>query len=519
MNIKKRVFKTLLITFGSIIVIILLFLLLLKYEISWKISNVGREVSPDGRYSVLFQSVGEADWPFGYSHAKVTVYDGKKKIKSFREDIADDGAAFREDNYSVSWMLYGLVITFKGSEQGDREEEIFYDGRDSFKGYSEDEIESVLKERYDFKNIEQITKKNNEYDIRADGINFSADTTLSLHDSYKQELFKATTEELCPGKIQRSVSWDVSEGIDPSKLIYTPIFSMNNYGTQDLEAFCRDMCRWLEDCFKELPYDEGKDIYDSTGIIVETPEYGQVEFDFRSMTDLERFTDDSTEFYNELYHCISHFINEKYNAEMKKYDTDEISEGTVVDDENMLDITDDAIKQWASYEPEMVWDFSDEIEYALTAVDRALGSSFYVLLSFDKKGNKDSAELVNGDPFCGECGEAAFMKFLDDGKTGFIALSYNGGCDGLLYETFDGGLKFHFVELPLPDISLLDGKKYNPFVLPEDVWEESGKIYLKMKQGIDGDYHGKELDGARAAGIYESVDGGKTFEFLREEAE
>ena len=43
-------------------VILLIFWLIIKYEMSWKITNVGLEESPEGRYTVLFQSVGEADW-------------------------------------------------------------------------------------------------------------------------------------------------------------------------------------------------------------------------------------------------------------------------------------------------------------------------------------------------------------------------------------------------------------------------------------------------------------------------
>ena len=122
----KKIIKTIIGTVLVLAAMILLLLLLFKYEMSWKITNVGVEESPDKRYSVLFQAVGEADWPFGYSHAKVTVKDGKKTIESFREDIADDGGQFRPDNYSVEWMKYGVIITFMGSEQPDRGSTVFW---------------------------------------------------------------------------------------------------------------------------------------------------------------------------------------------------------------------------------------------------------------------------------------------------------------------------------------------------------------------------------------------------------
>ncbi len=110
----------------------------------------------------------------------------------------------------------------------------------------------------------------------------------------------------------------------------------------------------------------------------------------------------------------------------------------------------------------MAYDFPDGREYALVPIDRALGSSYYVLLAFAEKGDPGSAELVTDDPFNQHGGEARFLTFLADGKTGFAGLSYSGGSMGMLFET---------------------------------------------------------LDGARTVGIYASTDGGQSFAFVREEAE
>ena len=74
------------------------------YDLDMKVAKVGEEYSPDGRYKVLLQSVGEPAWPYGDYHAKVTVYDGKKVIKKFKRNISDDGGQFREGSYSIEWM-------------------------------------------------------------------------------------------------------------------------------------------------------------------------------------------------------------------------------------------------------------------------------------------------------------------------------------------------------------------------------------------------------------------------------
>ncbi len=89
----------------------------------------------------------------------------------------------------------------------------------------------------------------------------------------------------------------------------------------------------------------------------------------------------------------------------------------------------------------------------------------------------------------------------------------------MLFETFDGGKSFREIILPSPKIELPTGEFYNPFVMPEAAWEESDTIYLKISQGPDGDHHSKALGNERTVGIYASKDRGKTFEFIREEAE
>ena len=521
----KKIIKVI----GIFLLVLFVFGLFMKYQMSWKITNIGREQSPDGRYSVIFQAVGEADWPFGASHAKVTVKDGKRTVDSFFQDIYDDGVQFIPENYSVEWMKYGCIIHFIGSEQPDSEIEVFYDGRDSFEGYSDEEIEDILRERYGIKNVEKISRDKDGYAIRGDGIDFRADASLALHDSYPQEVFKAVTDELFPERFMRSLDWDVEEGESPDDLVYTPVISMNGSGSQDLNSYCDDICEWLDCCFDRLPYSKAQKMYDSTGIILELPGYEKAIFSFDNMLRLDSYADDKVGFYNNLYTCIERYLNHEYdyfeNVPSGKDTIDEanVSDDTLNENDDTLnetgEITDEAIKQWASYDFDVAFDSPDGREYALIPIDRALGSSLYVLMVFNEKGNPDSASLLNADPFNQHGGEARFITFLSDGITGFAALSYAGGSEGLLFETVDGGKSYQEVILPSPKIELPTGEFYNPFVMPEDAWEESDTIYLKVSQGPDGDHHSEKLGGARTVGIYASKDKGKTFEFVREEAE
>ncbi len=518
---REKIIKAIKIVFGIFVIflgVLLILGLIIKYNVSWKLTDVGEEISPDGRYRLLFQAIGEADFPFGSSHARVTLYDDDRKITSFDEDIADDGGQFRPENYSVIWMPYGAVITFTGSEQADHEEEVFYDGRESFEGYTDEEIKSILKSRYNISDVERITKVGGGYRIKADGINFFADDKMSFHNSYQQELVKAITEEVFPKVVQRSLEWDIQEGETPADIIYTPVISMNGPGKQDIDAFCSDICRWLEYCFERLPYEEGKDAY--TGFIPSIPGYQNVKYYYND-TNIDKLMEDNADFYNSLYiflnRYMDHEFDDLYQISDESNTTDEITE-EADEESSELERTEENIKQWASYEPEIIYDFPDGNEYALVAVDRALGSSFYVLLSYAERGNADSASLINQDPYNGQCGTASFMTFLDDNRTGFIGLTFNGGSEGLLYMTTDAGKSFREVILPSPNIELPDGKLYNPFVVIEDAWEESGKIYLKVGQGSEGDYYNDELDG-HPYGIYVSEDNGESFSFLKETVE
>lgn len=279
-----------------------LFIIHMRSMESSRLTDVGTEISPDGKYRIVFQAVGSADFPFGSSHAKATLYDGNVEILSFNEDIADDGAAFRTDNYCVEWLPYGVVITFMGSEQPDHEMALWYDGSD-FVGYTDEEIEYILKMRYHIENVEILSRDNNRYRIESDGIVFYADNTMFLHDSYRQELVKAMTEEVFSEVIQRRLEWDKQEGATPADIVYTPIISMNSTEKQDIDSFCGDICKWLEYCFDKLPYEEGQDIY--TGLIVAIPDYQNVTFHFTSHYWLKNFKEYNTDFYNSLNRYIN----------------------------------------------------------------------------------------------------------------------------------------------------------------------------------------------------------------------
>ncbi len=109
------------------------------------------------------------------------------------------------------------------------------------------------------------------------------------------------------------------------------------------------------------------------------------------------------------------------------------------------------------------------------------------------------------------------FDFIGDSNLGFACLSYNVGDNAFLFRTEDGGKSFLQINYPSAKVKLSDGTIYNPFVIPEKVWEEGKELYLLAGQSPwSGDYYSEELD-KYPSGLYVSHDGGMSFEYIGEQ--
>lgn len=122
----KKAVKIVLIIFTTIIISVGIYIGQCVYKIEYRLTDKGEELSPDGKYAVLFQMVGEPDWPFGATTVRVTVraVENNEKIKVIQTDIQDDGAVLREYNWNVLWEEDDVIITLIGSEQEDKVYEV-----------------------------------------------------------------------------------------------------------------------------------------------------------------------------------------------------------------------------------------------------------------------------------------------------------------------------------------------------------------------------------------------------------
>ena len=147
----------------------------------------------------------------------------------------------------------------------------------------------------------------------------------------------------------------------------------------------------------------------------------------------------------------------------------------------------------------------DGIRYKLNIDDKATGSFFYSLHKTNDSGS--NWIVINENPFNGAVGETYGIYFINE-NIGFIGVSRNGGCEGELYRTEDGGKSFSKIEFEGKIVTLDNGTSIIHFDYPTIPYEKDGKLYLNMEQGADGDYDGN------SSLVYNSNDNGVTWEYI-----
>ena len=98
------------------------------YVTRYKIHEVDYSTSQDGKYVLLFQQVGDPDWPFGHTHARLLLKDESGMIAKYSFDVANDGANVHSDSWHVSWKDTCVEAVISGDEQNDCRYILYYNG-------------------------------------------------------------------------------------------------------------------------------------------------------------------------------------------------------------------------------------------------------------------------------------------------------------------------------------------------------------------------------------------------------
>lgn len=154
-----------------------------------------------------------------------------------------------------------------------------------------------------------------------------------------------------------------------------------------------------------------------------------------------------------------------------------------------------------------VFYISKNIGYRLNADDFALGSVTYSL-SKTIDGGK-SWHTVNDNAYGGAVSGVSGINFIDE-KIGFIGSTRNGGSEGTLYRTDDGGVSFNMVSFPPREVDIGNSVIINVFDTPDIPYESNGVLNMLVNQGTDGDYNGNSKS------LYQSKDKGISWEYIVE---
>ncbi|WP_302789113.1 hypothetical protein [Anaerostipes caccae] len=125
----NKVIKSILYIVGVLIVLAAVFWCSIVYVSEYKITTCDTAVSPDERYKLILQAVGEPDWPFGSASGRVVLKKDDQEISNAEFELHNDGGSISNRCWTVTWYDEYAEVTLSGEEQSDEHILLYYDGK------------------------------------------------------------------------------------------------------------------------------------------------------------------------------------------------------------------------------------------------------------------------------------------------------------------------------------------------------------------------------------------------------
>ena len=500
----KKALKTIGIILGILILVLGIGMGFLLYEINYKRMQIFKESK--GTYTLTMYQVGEPEWPFGPVNGEFVLYKDGKKVNTCSFSVSNDGGGLTSESAVFKWEDDCVKIRVSGEEQEDMLYTLGFEGTSHSEKagpwFTDDDVIAMVitmvKETYGAETT-FLRKEGLAYLFCAQvsqpeegSFDFAVEQNKdALVDNYRNAYFKHISDNYFE-KYYMRVEWQES-GMGAWKQ-YIPSFLLSSDNESEIMSFCEKFCDYVEYCISVEPFGEEPQYFRTFPIT-----FAGVYFTFQPTVSVEVY--DRTKMYNELYTRLDEVLHTpKENL---------VGSNPVNTGENQREISQETLDYYMTIEPSTSYLADWGMDYRMVAVDRALGSNFYVLLGVEDLGK--TCTFVNPDPYNGSGGDARWITFLDE-NIGFSCLSHAAGTYGSLYRTDDGGNSWRIVEYPSAKAKLPDGTYYNPFVMPEKVYEKEGILYMEAGQGADGDYYDEQ---GFCHGLYKSSDQGLTWEFVQ----
>lgn len=145
---ERKVRKTVRNILIAVIVILLItgvFWAVTVYVRDYKVRDVAQSVSPDGKYELVLQAVGEADWPFGPADGRLILREGERKVSEADFIVYDDGKMIWEDTWEVTWFEDHVEVILSGEEKTDELVRLYYDGEKEWEQPAESRQETEMR--------------------------------------------------------------------------------------------------------------------------------------------------------------------------------------------------------------------------------------------------------------------------------------------------------------------------------------------------------------------------------------
>lgn len=125
----KKFLKIMLCFMGSLVALIVVFWFCISYTVNYKKTTCDISVSPDGKYEMTLQAVGEPDWPFGSANGRVVLKKDDQEISNVEFELHNDGGSISNRCWTVTWYDEYAEVTLSGEEQSDEHVLLYYDGK------------------------------------------------------------------------------------------------------------------------------------------------------------------------------------------------------------------------------------------------------------------------------------------------------------------------------------------------------------------------------------------------------
>lgn len=527
----KRGWKRILPAVCAVLLLIAIFVSGWVYVVWYMPTYILVSESEDGEYRVTVQRIGEPEANIYHAaHLRISVEQSDGVLLDRMDALfLEEDVSFRAQDCQVSWYPAGVEIRFEKPvlkysseysttisldnllylpgwdkpiawlEPWSEQPAVWtvaFDG-DAFLGYTREQALELMQERYGSA-IRLVEEEGGTFTFSVGDVEFHAINGVALADDF----WECYTEYWAKGF---SAAHNRLVDLDREKesAEWVPSLSFNGRSGGEMERFARAACDLIES-FMEDPYlsPDGK-----MPVKLCYSVYGEeVSMNLRAAS--REY--DRASIYNMIYTHVEENSLRVYAQKVQKKQAqeqqDEDQEGSTLF--QGVELTDEIWERYLSIEPECSYVRPDGMELRLIAIDRALGSSFYILIAVSE--DESEYEVVNWDPYMGHGGQAMWICFPEEGDVGFISLAYSGGAYGMLFRTEDGGRTFSECEYPSANVELPDGELYNPFVMPEKVFVEESAYYLLAGQGPNGDYYGEK---GYCKGLYWSANRGQTWKY------